>query len=249
MLFAPLCAHAQDVPGMASPPPEEMMPGGMHVASMKMGGATFWLRYTKTPDSMLAEAEKLEHTGDGSLGMSEVQAWLKLIRAADGGKKVGQRLGDVELTVEGDAKSGADAVKAAAESGSGEHMYMLALLYYHGIGLAQDYKQAYFWMLNAVQPNGMPNPWVMHFAEGDLKKISDKLTPKDMAAQTKRNREGSWGNVPGLVPGAVTDPPGGPPEGPGLPGGPPDMPGMGMPGGAPMGMENGLTMYPPPYLP
>ncbi|MEZ0223265.1 MAG: hypothetical protein ACAH83_01835 [Alphaproteobacteria bacterium] len=236
---------------MASPPPEEMA-AGMHVASMKMGGATFWLRYTKTPDSLIQQAEALEHQGDGSMGPSEVQAWLKLIRAADGGKTVGKRLGDLELTVEGDAAAGARAIKAAAEGGSPDHQYMLAHLYYHGIGIAQDYKQAYFWMLSAAQ-GAMPSPWIGRFGAGDLKKISDKLSPKEMAVQTKRNREGSWGNVPGVVPGSVEDPPGGPSD---LPAGPPDMPAGGPPdmmGGPPgmpgMGMEEGLMMYPPPYLP
>lgn len=214
-----------DTSALPPVPVMPMMAAGMHVASMSMGGATFWLRYTKTPDSMLAEAEKLEHEGDGSMGMSEVQAWLKLMRAADGGGKTGMRLGDLELTVEGDAVAGAKAVKAAAETGaSAEQQYMLALLYYHGVGISQDYKQAYFWMLNAIQ--GMSHPWISTFGEDGLKKIADKLTPKEIATQTKRNREGSWGGVPGLVPGAVPDPPGGMP-----------------------GMENGLMMYPPPYLP
>jgi len=214
----------------------------LYVASMKIGGATFWLHYTGASEAILTEAKAIvlsPPAGYPSPGgeISCAQAWLDRMKIKSAHP---MRLGQLELTVEGNAKRGAQKIIEYAEAGSGEHIYMLAHLYFHGVGVDKNQKTAYD-LLRSVGPGGgaigLPdlNPWVQNYAGKDAEAVAVALTfdskGKRRKVEFKMPGEPGAPLIYGYTPFAAREP---------------DPPNEDTPVAMPA-FEEGLILYPPPY--
>lgn len=151
------------------------------VASMKIGGATFWLHYTGARPQALEktmEMDRVATSGYPGSDISAAEAWLRRMKVKAAKP---MRLGKLELTVEGNAKRGAKKIKKYAEAGSNEHAYMLAHLYFHGLGVEKNPQAAYN-LLRSLGPGGemggFPDtgPWIHHHAVTDAEAVAVALT-------------------------------------------------------------------------
>ncbi|MEZ0262849.1 MAG: hypothetical protein ACAH80_17725 [Alphaproteobacteria bacterium] len=210
------------------------------VASMKAGGTTFWLHYTGARAQALEKTQAMDRANSyGGPGgeMSAAEAWLRRMQVKTAKP---MRLGNLELTVEGDAKAGAAKVKQYADGGSNEHIYMLAHLYFHGVGVEKNQKAAYD-LLRSVGPGGSAggidmNPWVNSYAGMDAEAAAAALTFDSNGKRRKVEFK-----MPG-EPGAPVMPYGYQP----FPGNEPE-PMMEAPPFMMAPMEESLTLYTTPY--
>lgn len=216
----------------------------LYVASIKTGGATFWLHYTGNSQVMLrntrASGFDSPYLAPGELSCAA--AWRRL---ADAKTKNPMRLGNLQLTAEGDVKAGAAKVKQYADGGSGDHIYMLAHLYFHGVGVEKNQKAAYD-LLRSVGPGGMNaggpdiNPWVNQYAGKDAEAVAAVLT---FDSKGKRGKvEFKMPGEPGAPVTNLYHPFAAKEPGPMDDEGPVEPPPFMMPP-----MEESLTLYPPPY--
>jgi hypothetical protein len=214
----------------------------LYVASMKIGGATFWLHYTGASEAILKEARAIvlsPPAGYPSPGgeISCAQAWLDRMKIKSAKP---MRLGQLELTVEGNARAGAKKIIEYAEAGSGDHVYMLAHLHFHGVGVEKNHKTAYD-LLRSVGPGGGAigppdcTPGAQHNPANPAEAVAGALTfdadGKRRKVDFKMPGEPGAPVTYGYAPFAAKEP---------------EPPNEDTPFAMPA-FEEGLTLYPPPY--
>ncbi len=237
LVFAIPSAQAQDPAYDPNTPPSSSW-----IASMKINGASYWLRYTATTDEQVKKTEEAlkgvtQNEGPGN-DPPAAKVWLERVKAAKASPRPPLQLGKIEISAEGNVKAGAAKIETYANGESAEHMYVLGHLYYHGIGVTKDLKRAHYWFGQAQHAGMAPNPWVVSY-------VQDALDASAAAIKAEEEKEGGKRKkVEFRMPGEQGAPNvGGPPLRMDMAGNPgEDVPQVAMPE-----MEEGLTLYPPPY--